>query len=164
MSEPVIVELQSAPFAFIELKSSLADMPRVIGQGFGTLAGMFGKAGAAMAGNPMAHYLAFDAQSVTFELGFPVLESDTAKLLAAGLSIGRTPGGRNMTDTHVGPYSTVSETYAAMEEAMKALGVTGSKDMWESYLSPPETPPAEIRTDVIWPLVAAGARKSGGRS
>ncbi len=161
MSEPVIVELQSAPFAFIQLKSSLADMPRVMGQGFGTLGRLVGKADAAMAGNPLAHYLDFDAQSVTFQLGFPALESDTEKLLAAGLSIGRTPGGRNMTATHVGPYSTVSQTYAVIGDALKAHGETGSKDMWESYLSPPETPPAEIRTDVIWPLVTAGAKKSG---
>lgn len=158
MSEPAILELQSAPFAFIQLQSSLADMPQVIGQGFGTLSMLFSKAGAAMAGNPMAHYLDFDAQSVTFELGFPVLESDTDKLLAAGLSIGRTPGGRNMTAVHIGPYDTVSDTYELMGAAMKAQGVAGSKDMWESYASPPETPPAEIRTEVIWPLVTA-ARK-----
>ena len=25
--------------------------------------------------------------------------------------------------------------------------------MWESYQSPPDTPPEEIRTEVIWPLL-----------
>lgn len=158
MTQPVIVELQAKPFAFINLKSSLADMPAVIGQGFGTLSGIFAKAGAQMAGNPMAHYLAFDARSVSFELGFPVLDADVDKLRTAGLSIGHTPGGRNMTATHIGPYSTVSETYSTMHAAMQAQGVTGSKDMWENYLSPPEAPPEQIRTDVIWPLVASAEK------
>lgn len=155
MSEPVIVELHARPFAFINLQSTLADMPRTIGEGFGTLSALFGQAGAEMAGNPMAHYLDFDVHTVSFELGFPALEADVGKLRSAGLSIGRTPDGRNMTATHIGPYSTVSETYSTMDAAMRTQGVTGSKDIWESYLSPPETPPEETRTDVIWPLAAA---------
>lgn len=155
MSEPTIVELQSRPFAYISLRSSLADMPATMGKGFGTLSELFAKANAQMAGNPLAHYLEFDTHLVAFELGFPALDGDVEKLRAAGLSIGSTPAGRNMTATHVGPYDTVSETYSVMEAAMRKQGVTGTKDMWESYLSPPETPPEQIRTDVIWPLVAA---------
>lgn len=153
MSEPVIAELQAKPFAFINLRASLAEIPTTIQHGFGTLSGLFARAGAQMAGNPMTHYLNVDTQSVAFELGFPVLAADVEKLRAAGLSIGRTPEGRNMTATHMGPYSGLSDTYAAMDAAMKAHGVSGSTDMWEIYLSPPETPPEQTRTDVIWPLV-----------
>jgi effector-binding domain-containing protein len=155
MTEPVVVELQPRPFAFVKLQSRLAEMPETIGQAFATLAQLFDKAGAQMAGNPMAHYLDFDASLVSFELGFPVIEADVEKLRSAGLSIGRTPSGQNMTATHIGPYDTVSKTYATIEAAMKAHAVIGTKDMWESYLSPPETPPEQTRTDVIWPLVAA---------
>jgi len=160
MSEPIFVELQATPFAFISLRSSLADMPTIVGQGFGTLGELFAAAGVQMAGNPMAHYLDFDAQSVTFELGFPASEADVDKLRSAGLSIGRMPGGRNMIATHIGPYNTVSETYSTIDAAMKSQGVTGSKDMWESYLSPPETPPEQTRTDVIWPLVPAAEKSA----
>lgn len=150
MPEPVVVELKSRPFAYISLKSSLAGMPAAMGQGFASLAQMFGRAKAQMAGNPLAHYTDFDATSASFDLGFPARAEDVPALRAAGLSIGETPGGQNMTATHIGPYDTVSKTYDLMAAAMKRQGLMGSKDMWESYLSPPETPPNRIRTDVIW--------------
>ena len=150
MPEPIVVELKSRPFAYVSLKSSLAQMPQTMGQGFGTLAQKFAEAGARMAGDPLAHYTDFDATSATFDLGFPVETDDVPALRAAGLSIGETPDGQNMTATHVGPYDTVSMTYDLMMAAMKRQGLLGSKDMWESYLSPPDTPPSEIRTNVIW--------------
>lgn len=155
MADPVIVELSPRPFAYISLRSSLPQMPAIMGQGFATLGQMFATAKAQMAGNPLAHYTDFDATSASFELGFPVLESDIPALRAAGLSIGTTPGGRNMTATHVGPYDTVSRTYDRMTSAMKEQKLAGSRDMWESYLSPPGTPPDQIRTDVIWSVEAA---------
>ena len=65
-----------------------------------------------------------------------------------------------MTATHIGPYDTVSETYSTMDRAMQAQGLTGSKDMWERYLSPPDTPPEQTRTDVIWPLLTAAAQSA----
>lgn len=155
MADPMIVELSPRPFAYISLRSTLSQMPATMGEGFATLGRMFATAKAQMAGNPLAHYTDFDATSASFELGFPVLEADIPALRAAGVSIGKTPGGRNMTATLVGPYDTVSQTYDRMTAAMKQQQLSGSKDMWESYISPPETPPEQIRTDVIWPVEAA---------
>jgi len=154
MADPIVVELKPSPFAYISLRSTLPQMPATMGQGFATLGQMFAKAKAQMAGNPLAHYTDFDATSASFELGFPVLENDIPALRAAGLSIGQSPGGRNMTATHIGPYDTVSKTYELMTTAMKAQKLAAAKDMWESYLSPPETPPEQIRTEVIWPVEA----------
>lgn len=155
MADPVIVELTPRPFAFVSLRSKLPEMPATMGQGFATLGQMFAKAKAELAGNPLAHYTDFDATTASFELGFPVLEDDIPALRAAGLSIGQTPGGRNMTATHLGPYDTVSRTYDLMTAAMKEQKLSAAKDMWESYLSPPETPPDQIRTEVIWSVEAA---------
>jgi len=155
MADPAIAELTPRPFAYISLRSTLPQMPATIGQGFVTLGQMFARAKAQMAGNPLAHYTDFDATSASFELGFPVLENDIPALRAAGLSIGQTPGGTNMTATHFGPYDTVSRTYDLMTRVMKEQKLSPGKDMWESYLSPPETPPEQIRTDVIWPVEAA---------
>ena len=150
MSEPVVVELKSTPFAYMSLQSALAAMPTTMAEGFRSLMGKFAQAKAPMAGNPLAHYTLFDATSASFDLGFPARAEDVEALRATGLFIGQTPGGRNMTATHIGPYDTVSETYELMTAAMKRQGLSGAKDMWESYLSPPDTPPSEIRTDLIW--------------
>jgi effector-binding domain-containing protein len=153
LPEPVIVELEPHPFAYISLTSTLDDTPNTMVNGFETLARLFASVEAAMAGNPLAHYLAFEVDIVDFDLGFPVLARDVQRLKGAGLLIGETPGGRCMVATHVGPYDSVSKTYTLMGKTMRALHVEGARDMWESYQSPPDTPPQEIRTEVIWPLL-----------
>jgi len=57
-----------------------------------------------------------------------------------------------MVGTHVGPYEDAPQTYDAMIVQMQAEGYTPAIDMWEGYESPPETPPAEIRTNIVWPV------------
>lgn len=151
---PIVVSTP-LPFAYVLRSAVIADVPKTMGEGFATLSSKFAEAKAGFGGPPLAHYLSFDGNSTTFELGFPVHEKDVLALRAAGLSIGQTASGKTMKGLHVGPYDTVVETYNAMQAAMKAQGVTGASDMWECYFSPPETPPAEIRTEVIWPVRAA---------
>jgi effector-binding domain-containing protein len=155
MTDPTVTTLTARPFAYISRKAKMAEMPKVIGEGFATISHLFAKAGAQMEGMPMAHYLDYDTVSATFDLGLSVRPDQVEALKAAGLSIGETPSGQNMVAVHMGPYDTVAQTYDLMTNTMKAKGLTGSKDMWEVYYSPPETPPAEIKTEVIWPLVKA---------
>ena len=156
MNEFPVETLTSQPFAYVSRSATLADMPRAMGEGFAILAGLFGKANAPMAGAPLAHYLSFEGGKATFDLGFPARPGDVAELKAAGLSIGETPSGRAMKAIHVGPYESGSQTYDAMGASMKRLGLSGTQDMWERYLSGPEVPPAQIRTEVIWPVSSAG--------
>ena len=155
MTEPVVIQLTPIPFACIKRRATLAEMPAVMAEGFGALSQLFAKARAGMAGAPLAHYLEYDATSATFELGFPVDTEKLDDLRAEGLTIGHTPEGQTMTATHIGPYDTIVRTYDVMTMAMKKQGLSGSKDMWERYLSPPDTPPDQIRTDVLWPVSKA---------
>ena len=46
-------------------------------------------------------------------------------------------------------------TYDAMLAEMKDRKLEGTHDMWERYISPPETPPEKTQTEVIWPAKAA---------
>jgi hypothetical protein len=155
MHDLQVTQATPQPFAYVVRKARMTEMPKVMGEGFGTLSALFQKARAPFAGGPMAHYLDYDAESATFELGFPAHEEDVDALAAAGLSIGRTPGGQTMTAIHVGPYDTIVKTYDAMTREMAKRSLKGSKDMWEVYFSPPETPPEEIKTEVVWPVTAA---------
>jgi effector-binding domain-containing protein len=152
MSQPVITTLTAAPFAYLVRTSKIADMPKTMGEGFAALFQLFAKAEARQAGMPMAHYLEYDEDSTTFELGFPVRPEDVEALRAAGLKIGETPSGENMKAVHIGPYDSIVKTYDVMTGAMEKQGLKGSRDMWEVYYSPPETPPEQIQTEVIWPL------------
>ena len=154
MTDFPVETMKPSPRAYITRTAKMSDIPQAMMEGFATLSELFAKAKASMTGMPMAHYLAYDNASTTFELGFPCRSEDEHELRAAGLSIGMTPEGRSMKATHIGPYATVVATYNAMIAEMKAKGLVPAKDMWEIYHSPPETPPAEIRTDVVWPIAA----------
>jgi hypothetical protein len=154
MTDFPIETMEPAPRAFITRTSKMTDIAAAMGEGFETLSKLFATANAPMLGMPMAHYLSYDDVSTTFELGFPCRAEDVDALRSAGLSIGATPAGRNMKATHIGPYDGVASTYHAMIAEMGAKGLTPAKDMWEIYFSPPETPPAEIRTDIVWPIAA----------
>lgn len=152
MPEFPVVTLTPEPFAYITLTSQMKDIAETMAEGFGRLSMLFAQARAEMAGMPMCHYLDYDESSTTFQLGFPARPADVEALRDAGLSIGETPAGRNMKATHIGPYDTIMTTYTAMTAAMQAQGLEGTKDMWETYFSPPETPPEQIKTEVIWPV------------
>jgi effector-binding domain-containing protein len=154
MTDFPIETMKAGPRAYITRTAGMKDIPKAMMEGFATLSERFAKANAPMTGMPMAHYLTYDKGSTTFELGFPCRSEDEVALRAAGLSIGKTPEGRSMKATHIGPYDTVVSTYNAMIADMQARGLVPARDMWEIYCSPPETPPSEIRTDVVWPLVA----------
>lgn len=152
MTDFPIETMHPGPRAYITRTSKMTEIAASMAEGFETLARLFGEAKVAMSGMPMSHYLDYDDVSTTYELGFPCREEDTAALRAVGLSIGKTASGPSMRATHVGPYDGVPSTYNAMMGEMTRLGLAPARDMWEIYYSPPDTPPPQIRTDVIWPL------------
>jgi AraC family transcriptional regulator len=152
MSRYPVAAATSQPFAYVSRKARIDEMPKVMAESFGALSAAFAKAHADFAGPPLAHYTDYDAQTASFDVGFPARSDQLEELRSAGLSIGETASGTVMTARHIGPYDTVAKTYDAMQAQMKADGLEGSHDMWELYMSPPETPPEQIMTDVIWPV------------
>lgn len=155
MSQFVVKRLSSQPFAYISGSSRIADMPKSMGQRFATLAALFGAAKTEPAGPPLAHFLSYDDESANFDLGFPAQPGDVEALRAAGLSIGETPSGQAMMAMHTGPYEELGDTYDAMMREMKTQHLEPTKDMWERYLSGPETPPEKAQTEVTWPVRTA---------
>lgn len=149
-----ITDLKPAPFAYLKRTAKMDGIGPVMGQCFEELGRAFAHAGAQFVGPPLTHYLTYDGGSTTFEVGFPCRAEDADKLKNAGLSIGTTQAGRVMKATHVGSYESLNRTYDAMQAEMKARRLTGTREMWESYMSPPETPPEKTITQVIWPLAA----------
>jgi effector-binding domain-containing protein len=68
---------------------------------------------------------------------------------------GTLPDCEALVTTHLGPYETLMEAYSDIEAWAKEHGRELDEPMWEYYFSGPDTPPAEIRTEVVWPLKAA---------
>jgi effector-binding domain-containing protein len=55
---------------------------------------------------------------------------------------------------HVGPYETMADSYADIDDFIDAHGLIRGATMWESYLSDPqaEPDPAHWRTLIHWPI------------
>lgn len=150
-----VVELEPQPFAYLTRRARITEIPQVMAACFALLGEAFARAKAVPAGPPLSHYLDYDARWSTFEVGFPICPLHAEALRDAGLAIGETPAGKVMQGRHVGPYDTLHLAYDAMTNAMHRDRLEGTHDMWERYLSPPETPPAEVETEIMWPVHAA---------
>ena len=53
--------------------------------------------------------------------------------------------------THIGPYTTLHETYAAIQRWVEEHDYATAGPMWEEYQSPPGTPPerVEVRCRIV---------------
>ena len=56
--------------------------------------------------------------------------------------------------THVGPYDTLGETYAAAAAWMEEQQLLGRDDMWEEYVSDPSATddPSTLETRIVLPV------------
>ncbi len=145
-----VTETVPQPFAYLRRHTPIAEISGAMTEAFAALDKAFRTAHAVPAGPPLAHYVAYDQEDTSFELGFPIIADDAEALKVAGLEIGETYGGPVMRGLHRGAYDTVTATYEAMMTDMAARGLVAAEDMWECYLSPPGTTAERIETEVIW--------------
>jgi effector-binding domain-containing protein len=106
------------------------------------------------AGPPFGKYYGMPGATVDVEAGFPV----TTPVAPDGeVAPGTLPGGEVVEAIHLGPYDTMAQTYAVIEQFFAATGRTPGGVMWESYLSDPsnEPDPATWRTLISWPAADA---------
>jgi len=62
------------------------------------------------------------------------------------------PGGKWAAVMHIGPYDQVGPAYDALSNWIKAHGYEPAGAVYETYFSPPDTPPQETRTLIMFPL------------
>jgi AraC family transcriptional regulator len=64
------------------------------------------------------------------------------------------PGGPAAVTMHVGPYDTLTEAYAALEQWIADQGLAPAGAPWECYRTDPgEVPdPKDWKTEVFWPV------------
>ena len=110
--------------------------------------------GIALAGLPFTRYTEIGPGMVTMEPGMRV---SSANASGQGEVVAETlPGGPVATTMHTGPYDTLTDAYAAIEQWMEAEGVTSGGAPWESYVTDPgDYPdPKDWKTEVFWPLTS----------
>ncbi len=135
---------------YIRTRTSVQELPQVLGQAYGEIAQYLERLGEQPAGPPFAAYYNMDMQNLDVEIGFPVSKKIAAK---DNVQAGELPAGKVATCIHIGPYSDITPAYTALSEWIKANGYEATGVAYEMYLNDPsQTPPQELMTQIVFPL------------
>jgi len=136
--------------AVVAVRSSLNDISDAMGEAFAKTYHALGQAGVEPAGPPFARYFSMD-EPIEFEAGVMVAAPFAGM---AEVKPGQIGGVKAAVGIHVGPYETLSQTYAAMMGWIEGLGRSVAGPMWETYLTDPtvEPDPQRWRTEIFIPV------------
>ena len=162
MEEPRIVELETRPTVAVRssIPFSELDLGAVFARELPRIASHLIAAGGTFGGAPFGRYHAW-GETVDVEVGIPVAEPlDGLPPLGAvprgDIGASALPGGTAAVVVHRGPYDTLSGTYDPLREWIAEHGHVAGPGPWESYIDDPAavSDPAQLRTEVVWPLEA----------
>jgi AraC family transcriptional regulator len=108
------------------------------------------RAGAALAGPPLARYLEW-GPVITIEAGMPI----AAPVPGDGdVAADTLPGGQAAMTTHAGAYNKLTEAHAAVQAWIEEHGLAASGAPWESYVTDPADypDPKDWKTEIFWPI------------
>jgi effector-binding domain-containing protein len=145
-----LVDRSAQPTLFIRTRTAVQDLPRVVGQAYGAIMQYAGSLGVQPCGAPFVAYHNMDMQDLDIEVGFPFAQELTGH---GNIQVGGIPGGQAVTCMHIGPYDQVGGAYEAVQKWVEANSYIPVGVAYEFYLNDPQTtPPAELQTQVVFPL------------
>jgi len=146
-----IVERTEQPTAVVHEIVPTGELPQFFSRAFGQAFSALQAQGLTPAGPPFALYFGLPGDEVEVEAGFPATEEVADQ---GPVHAGLLPGGRCAHAVHVGPYDSMSRTYAELQQWMREQHLHPHEEMVEVYLSDPkEQPdPAYWRTEILWPV------------
>jgi effector-binding domain-containing protein len=137
------------PTLSVRTRAAAQDLPQLFGPTYSALMQYMNEMGAQPAGEPFAAYYDLDMQNLDVEIGFPVSRPLPDR---GDIKCGALPAGKFASTMHIGPYDAVGPAYEALRQYVKANGYEPTGVAYEFYFSGPETPPEEIRTEIVLPL------------
>ena len=149
---PQIVQTTTQLTAFIHLTVTLAEMQEVFGPTIGELMSALAEQGIAPAGPVFTHHLRHPTDTFDFELSVAVSSPVTA---SGRVQPGEWPAMRVARTVHHGPYEGLPEAWGEFMEWIEANGHQPAADLWECYLTNPDSDPdpATWRTELNRPLL-----------
>lgn len=142
-------ERSPQPALAVRTRASVQELPEMMGRIYGAIMDAMDHEGAVMAGEPYTAYFNMDVADLDLEIGIPVDRPVDGRDDVQAVEI---PGGRFASLVHVGPYDQLASAYEVLTAwiAEQGLEVTGAA--YEFYFSPPETPPEQIKTEIMLPV------------
>jgi effector-binding domain-containing protein len=144
-----IKEQAAQPVLSVRTRTTVQDMPKLMGEVFGAIAQYLGMSGAAPAGAPFAAYYNMDMQDLDIEMGFPVSNVLPGK---DNIQASEMPAGKYGSCIYTGPYDKMKPAYDALAQFVQEKGYEATGVAYEVYLNDPETPPEKLQTQILFPL------------
>jgi effector-binding domain-containing protein len=151
-----ITEVPSTTIAYFTGSSGSepADISAALGAAYGRVVMFISANGLQIDGQPIAINNYWDERGYGFDAAIPV-SGEPARGVGpdSPVRMGETYGGRVVRAVHVGPYTTLEETYAIVEAFMVAHKLKPNGRSWDVFVSDPgNTPEAELKTEVYYPV------------
>jgi len=151
MVEYEFADVDGRDYLYVAVKCPMKPeaISEAIGKAFRDVMGFMQANAIAPAGPPLAVYYSYDPETVEFNAGFFVSAEDAGKA-GGDIRAGKTPAGRVLTLTHVGPYRDLGKTYEAMMGYLQEQGLKLGAPTWEVYVDDPDSMPEEkLRTEIF---------------
>ena len=144
-------QIEAQPILSIRTTATMTKIGEVMGPLFGEVYGCIKQSGREPTGMPFAVYHSMDGDAIDLECGMPV----ASPMEGVGrVQAGELPAGTVATVTHMGPYDSLRQTWAALTEWMGSQGLQPAGAPWEVYVTDPGAEPdqSKWRTDIFFPV------------
>lgn len=143
-------EQKAQPILSIRTKTSLENLPKLIGDNYHRIAGYLEELGEKPADVPLTAYYNLDMQNMDVEMGFPVAKPLPGK---DDIKAGVTMAGKAALSMYKGLYSEMEPVYNEIFKWIAEKGYQPKGVYYEYYYnSPGEIPESELLTRIIIPL------------
>lgn len=147
-------EQAAQPTLSIRFHAPAQELPQQLGRVFGAIGQYISEAGGVPAGGVYAAYHNMDMQNLDMEAGFTVLNPLPGK---GDIQAGTIPAGTFAICHYTGPYEQLALPYEELAQFVKDKGYTAGEVVYEWYLNGPETPPQDLKTDIVFPVTRVSA-------
>ena len=145
-----IKELPKRNTLSIRTRSSVQNLPQVIGESYGSIMQYLSELGGNPVGMPFVIFYNLDMQDLDIEIGFPVAKKFPNKDQVKASEIA---AGKFATTLHIGPYDQVEPAYNQLNEWIKENGHEATGTAIEMYFNDPrEVGMENAQTEIQLPL------------
>ena len=144
------IQQPAQPVLFIRTKTTVQDLPQVLGRGYGAIMQFLEKAKEQPVGPPFVAYYNMDMSDLDIELGFPVSSTLAGK---EPIQAGSIPACQAASCEFTGPYPELGLAYEELTTWIRENGHAATGVVYEFYLNDPmQTPAEELKTKIMFLL------------